>query len=59
MSDSIVWVVIIKYMEVEELSGVLLADIMDVFRPSVILKVAFILGSSKQGKARRASDASN
>jgi len=39
--------------------GVLLAEIMDVFRPSVIVKVAFMLGSSKQGKARRASDASN
>lgn len=34
----------------------LLADVIDVFLPKTMEKLAFMLGSSKQGKARRASD---
>lgn len=47
------------YIGVELTIWVLLLDIMDVFRPSVMVKVAFMLGSSKQGKARRAWVVSN
>ena len=37
----------------------LLADIMDVLRPKVMSNVAFIFGSSNDGKLRRASVGSN
>ncbi len=39
--------------------GMLLADVHDSLRPRVIEKVAFMVGSSKQGKDLLASVASN
>ena len=41
------------------ISGILLLDVMDSFRPSVAVKLALKAGSSKQGNERRASVASN
>lgn len=41
------------------ISGMLLVDVIVSLRPSVTVKVAFMVGSSKQGKERRASVASN
>ena len=38
--------------------GILLAEVQVSLRPSVTVKFAFIVGSSKQGKARRALVAS-
>jgi hypothetical protein len=40
------------------ISGILLAEVQVSLRPSVMVKLAFIVGSSKQGKARRALVAS-
>lgn len=42
-------------MAVEFISGMLERDFISRCRPSVTVKVAFMLGSSKQGNARRAS----
>lgn len=41
-----------------EMMFILLAVVIEVLRPRVMENCAFILGSSKQGKARRASGAS-
>lgn len=46
------------HMGSSDLRGILLMADIDVLRPTVIVKLAFIFGSSKQGKARRASGAS-
>ena len=48
-----------NYIGMVSFSGMLLADVIDSLRPKVMVKVALKLGSSKQGKARRASVASN
>ena len=47
------------YIGVVETFGMLAMDVMCVSLPKVILKVALRAGSSKQGKALRASVASN
>lgn len=41
------------------ISGMLLVEVQVSGRPTVTVKLAFIVGSSKQGKERRASVASN
>jgi hypothetical protein len=41
------------------INGMLLTDVHVSLRPTVTVKLAFIVGSSKQGKERRASVASN
>lgn len=45
-------------MGLEEIRGMLLMADMEPSRPIEMANVAFMLGSSKQGKARRASGAS-
>jgi hypothetical protein len=45
-------------MGIVSFNGILLMAVMKFFRPRVMLKTAFICGSSKQGKALRASGAS-
>ena len=47
------------YIEICEMIGILLSDIIEVLRPIVMEKVAFIFGSSKLGKLRLESVGSN
>ena len=49
----------LSHIGIVAIRGMLLADVHDSLRPSVMLNVAFMAGSSKQGNDRRASTASN
>lgn len=52
------FIIYLTYIDSLRANGMLLIADMDSLRPKVIVKLAFMLGSSKQGKARRASGAS-